>query len=450
MKHFKRAVWQLMMIILPGILGGSLLAQNNVRTMTLSQALDVALQKNPVLRASDWQKVAARKKVWEARSGFLPRINLVGTYTRYQEPMIITPIHKVGQFPPLDDKIFTSQFQVQLPIFNGGRTLAAHKAAKAGLAESGAQGEFVKVRVIQNMANIFLQAKEVSDKRHLVAQRLRTLRQRHRELSLLQREGRVSEADFALMNASLQSALSDSLELKSAWRQLSVRLGQVMGVKQPIVPDVSDLSGAQTPLMQMELLPDTTNLAERMQGPEIKKAKAQLMRASAMKSLAKRSFLPEISGFYVYNYNSSANEWDPIGEWAVGVTMRFPLFDGGRRIANVGAASASEKAAAANLDNTLLEQKASLEIAFMQWKTARQRRQFLTLAVESKQKYVEANRKLYKEGRIPLSELLTQETELLALQIQEKELRYAEQKALLDYHALLGNLNTEKVKKILQ
>ncbi len=455
MNVFKHLMILTLLLNLMAWAGSPLQVQSSIPRMTLSQVLDSALQKNPVIQAARWQKVSASKKVLEARSGFLPRISVVGSYTRYKEPMIIIPIHEKGKFPPLDDKIFNSQFQLQLPIFSGGRTLAAHKAAKASAAESGAQGEFVEAKVIQNVANIYLQAREVTDKRNLVTQRLHALRQRYRELSLLQREGRISEADFALINASLQSTIADSLELESAWYQLSVRLGQIVGVKHPIIPDVSDfsapdLSASETAVIEADLLPDTTSLDERLNGPEIKKAQAQLMRARAMKSLAMRSFLPEVSGFYVYNYNSGGSEWDPVGEWAVGLSVRIPLFEGGRRIANVGAASAAEKAAAANLKNTLLEQKASLEIAYLKWDAARKRRQFLIQAIESKQKYVEANRKLYKEGRIPLSELLTQETELLALEIQEKELRYAEQKALLNYHALIGNLTTENVKKILQ
>ncbi len=115
----------------------------------------------------------------------------------------------------------------------------------------------------------------------------------------------------------------------------------------------------------------------------------------------------------------------------------------------MGAANAAEKAAAASVNNTLLEQRASLEISYLKWNAARERRLALARAAESKQKYVEASRKLYREGRISLSELLTQETELLALQLQEKELRYTEQRVILDYHALIGNLTTENVKKIL-
>ena len=429
--------------------GNFLNAQPDVSRLTLSQVLESILQKNPAIATARWQKKAAEKKVWEARSGFLPKISLVGKYTRYQEPMIIVPIHEVGKFPPLDDKIFNSQLQLQLPIFSGGRTLAAHKAAKAGAAESRAQGEFVETRVIQSVANIFLQAREITDRRNLITERLNALRQRYREMSLLRQEGRVSEADFSLVNAVLQSTMADSLELESAWHQLSVRLGQIVGIDHPIIPDISEQSGSDRLPIEAELLPDTSRLEREINSPEIKKAQAQLLRAKAMKSLAKRSFLPEVSGFYVYNYNSGGSDWNPVGEWAVGLSVRIPLFDGGRRFASVGAANAAEKAAAASVNNTLLEQRASLEISYLKWNAARERRLALARAAESKQKYVEASRKLYREGRISLSELLTQETELLALQLQEKELRYTEQRVILDYHALIGNLTTENVKKIL-
>lgn len=450
MTYLTRTALLLIFFILPGILSDSLLAQEYTPKMNLSQVLKTALQKNPAVVATRWQKKATEKKVWEARSGFLPQVRVSAGYTRYQEPMIITPIHQMGMFPPLDDRIYDANLQLRLPIFSGGRTLANNKAAKAAAKESGAQGILIETQIVKNIVDIFLQAQELRDKHELIAQRLYALRERRRELSLLHREGRISDADFALMDASLQSTLADSLQIESVRSQLSVRLGQLIGRGQPVIPDVTGLSSTDDILPEADLLPNQATIEEEVSGPEIRKAQAQLARARAMKSLAARSFLPEISGFYTYAYRSGGTNWDPIGEWAAGISIQLPLFEGGRRIAGLGAASAAEKAAAAGLENARLQQKAALNIAYRQWDSARKRRRMIAAATQSKQKYVEANRKLYQAGRLPLSELLTQETELLMLQIQERELRYNEQQALIDYHARMGDLTIENVEKILR
>jgi outer membrane protein TolC len=415
--------------------------------MTLDQVLNQALQKNQALKAAEFQVQAAQKKVWVAKSSFLPTIQYVGSYNWYEKPMIIIPIHEPRRLPPLDDRVFNSQLQLRLPIFAGGQRFAAHKLAQAGFQESGAQKKVVENKVIQSVANLFLQARELQGKRELVTRRLEALRERQRELLLLKREGRVSEADAALLQASLQSTIADSVQLASAWEQLTYRLGQVVGVKYPIAPAV-EASGAPTAI-PADLFPDTTAADMRLNNPELKKAHTQLVKAHAMKNLAIHSFLPSVSGYYTHLLNSSGNDWDPSDEYAFGITFQIPLFEGGRRIANLSAASAAEKAAQANLEHTRLEQRTALEIAYFQWKAARQRRQLIGLSVQSKQKYVEASRKLYQEGRLPLSDLLMQETELLALQLQEQELQYAEQKAILDYQILIGHLNEQTVKEII-
>ncbi len=449
MRSFKLVMAAVLVFVLVGKAGDLTGQRGKAVEMTLEQVLDLALQENPALRAAKWQKVVSEKKVWEAKSSFLPSIQYVASYNWYEKPMIVIPIHEPMKFPPLEDRIFASQLQLRLPIFTGGQRLAAHKMAKANLAESGAQTRVVKSRVMQNVAALFLQAKELNGKRELISYRLKALRERHRELSLLYKEGRVSEADFALLDANLQSTIADSLQLAASYYQLGNRLAQLVGVKYPILPRTAGLAEGALPL-EPDLYPDTTAIDVRLNNPELEKARAQLVKAKALKSLAARSFLPTISGYYTHLYNSSGYEWDPVDEWAVGLTIQIPLFEGGKRIANLGAAKAAERAAEANLDNTLLEQRASLEIAYLKWDAARRRRQLMTSAVENKRKYVAANRKLYREGRISLSELLTQETELLALQIQERELLYAEQQAILDYHVLIGDLNRDTVLKIVR
>ncbi len=448
MKKLKLLIIAMFMLTQAVRAGGTTGFQKQPVEMSLEQVLNLALQENPIIKAADWQKVVSQKKVWEAKSSFLPSIQYVASYNWYEKPMIVVPIHEPMKFPPLDDRIFASQFQVRMPIFNGGQRLAAHKAAKADLQETGAQTRVVKSKVLQNVAVLFLQAKELNGKRDLIHSRLKALRERQRELSFLYKEGRVSEADFALLEANLQSVIADSLELAAAYFQLGNRLGQLVGVRYPILPKTEGTTPALP--LDSDLYPDTTAVEERLNNPELEKARAQLEKARAMKALATRKFLPNVSGYYTHLINSSGYTWDPVDEWAVGVTIQIPLFDGGKRIANLGAAKAAEKAAQANLDNTFLEQQASLEIAFLKWDATRRRRQLLSSAVENKQKYVDANRKLYREGRISLSEILTQETELLALQIQEKELRYAEQQAILDYHVLIGDLSPELVLKIVR
>jgi len=136
---------------------------------------------------------------------------------------------------------------------------------------------------------------------------------------------------------------------------------------------------------------------------------------------------------------------DMTDEWFMGVTLQFPLFDGGRRLAAARATRASAEAARHRLEAATQEQQANLNTALDQWRVNGERRARLADAVQEKATSVSTFRQLHQEGRLSLSELLTQETELLVLALDERRMAHAQRTAFLQYHAILGTMNPELV-----
>lgn len=421
-------------------------AQGQVESISLPQALEAAMTANPSLAAVINQREAAEARVWEAKSGYFPQLSVAAGYTYYQEPNIIIPIHEIGVFPPLDDQIYETSFQMKMPLFNGGRTSANTRAAKSTVEESRAREDLVQFALLEGVGQVFIQARQLEDNHRLVAARIKSLQRRYREMSLLLKEGRVSLADLALVNASIESARADSIEIESNKIELAYRLGQLLGAEKPVQPVIAGINTIKSKEEQDSFfVPDTGYVA----GPMVLTAQAQFTRARAFKGVANSSFWPEISAFGVYNYRSGS-DLDMIGEWAAGITIRLPLFEGGRRIASRNAAQASLRAAEEGLKSSRQEQEARLQIAREQRQSARLRRQHIARAVESKAKSVSAQQKMYGAGRTTLSDLLVQETELLQLQLQERALAYTEMLAVLNYHATAGTLTSAKVQEIVR
>ena len=326
--------------------------------------------------------------------------------------------------------------------------MANHKLTIASAWEIQAQENLVQTNVLEAITGIFIRAREIADKKELVSLRLTMLNQRYLEIVLLLHEGRVSAADVAILSSSIEATRSDSLELEIINYELTVRLGQLIGINVSVQPDFSAIRTVTNNLLKKEdLLPDKEKITINTVGPEVRKAKFQVTRTEALKSLASRSFLPEISGFALYNYRSGS-DWDPVGEWAAGISLKLPIFEGGKRFANRQAAKASVKAAQEVLKSAQQEQNASLKIAFEQWQITQKRHVLLSKAVSNKSKSVAAQREMFDEGRISMSELLTQETELLQFQLQEREMIYKELQAILHYHTVAGTLNKNNVLKI--
>ena len=57
--------------------------------LTLDQAVETALANNPGLRAANAQVEAAQAGVLKSSSGFLPKIDLSGTYSNTNNPLLV-------------------------------------------------------------------------------------------------------------------------------------------------------------------------------------------------------------------------------------------------------------------------------------------------------------------------------------------------------------------------
>lgn len=130
--------------------------------------------------------------------------------------------------------------------------------------------------------------------------------------------------------------------------------------------------------------------------------------------------------------------------------MRLSLFEGGRRLAAKSAAQFSLTAAEEQLRSAWQTQTAALRLAYEQWRISRERRRHLGEAVMNKSRSVSAHKQVYEAGRASLSDLLTQEAELLRMQMDERSLAYGEQLALLRYHAAAGTLTPALVKTVVR
>jgi len=417
-------------------------------SMTLTEALNAAAVHSPAIGVAARQREAAEARTREVASGLYPQLSLTAGYTRHQEPNVIVPIHQVGVFPPLDDQIYETSIRLQVPIFSGGRTRVRKRAAEAGVLESSVREDQVRIDLIEGIAQIFLLAREQRDKADLIAARIRLLQRRQDELSLRLNEGRVSPADMAQVISSVEAARADSIELEGKRSELAIRLGQLIGTGEWVYPADENLLPTSALETEGRFLEFQTG-DEEQGGPRAENARAQVIRATALHALAKRSSWPDISGFAARAYRAGG-DLEPVGEWAAGISLRLPLFEGGRHLASARTAKASLRSAEYMLQAAEAAEAADRQVALEQQASARTRRRYIAAAAQSKRSSVTATRELYRAGRVSLSDLLVQEMDLLQLQIQERGLAYAEMMAILRYQAIAGRLTAQNVSEIVR
>lgn len=435
--NHKSVVWIISFILL-----ASTASTFGQRQVTISEAIDSSLVINPRLSMTKAQVSASRSAVSQATGSLLPQLYATAGYTLYEEPNIVTPIHQQGVFPPLDEELYEANLQLSIPIFDGGRRLTQRQIATMNVDESKATNDLVRNEILKQVAEIFLYARQIEDQSLLINKRLATLYQQMQDLQVLATEGRVSKGDLALVSSLIASTRSDSSAVAHSRFQLSIRLSSLLGTENLVVPAVS--SNTLDMGLLTRLYPREESGNTHIVGPAVRISEARAKKANASKSLAARVFWPEISGYGAYSYRTGS-DWDPVGEWAVGLRLSLPLFTGGSRISRVKESASLARAAEQSLKNSELEQNALLKTVYNEYQSALDRFDYLSASVKEKSVSLQAHIDLYEAGRIPLRDLHVQETELLKLQLELNAQQYQAHLALLQYEMVAGSLTKSKV-----
>ncbi|MBN4056820.1 TolC family protein [bacterium AH-315-J21] len=409
-------------------------------SLSLREALDLSLSANPTLLSAQAKSRAAQASVRQASGSFLPQLSLGAGYTVYQEPNIITPIHEIGVFPALDDAIYNLNLNVSVPIFDGGRRKLNRDIAKASVKENNANHKFTRQSLIQQIAELFLFAKQVEAQSELVNKRLEALNLRYRDIVAMETEGRVPPGDVALVASTLADAQSDSIAVSVTNNQIQLRLGLLVGKFEPINLTLESTGLTSSYFEESSLVSGAANT--NVTGPALEAALARQQKSSVASSIAKNSFWPEVSAFGSYAYRSGS-DWNPTGEWVAGIQISLPLFQGGTRISKMYETRALANASHQAAKFARLEQNVNLQITYDDYVSHYKRFKLLTRAEEEKLVSVNAQEELYKAGRIPLRDLNVQELELLQLQFNKNELLFSARSALLRYEMLAGTLSNE-------
>ena len=126
------------------LLVAGLAAAQDTNRLTLAVAVDRALASYPTVAAARARADGAAADVGAAQAAWLPRLSLDGSLNRFQEPMVVAPLHGFDPAnPPLfDQTLIQSGLSLNWTLFDfGGRTARVRvQRALAGAAEAAHSG----------------------------------------------------------------------------------------------------------------------------------------------------------------------------------------------------------------------------------------------------------------------------------------------------------------------
>ncbi len=197
-------------------------------TLTLSDCLKRAATANPSLNRAVYDQKVAQEAIPQARSGYLPRIDLQGGYTAQQAPQsVATPF---GGFKTQDADYGFFSATLNQTLYDFGRTESRVRRAEllrdaAGHAYAGQEKE-VFLQVIETYYGILMDQKLV----HAAEQEVEQMGSHLEVARNLFEQGVTTRNDLlqaeVKLAASKQSLLSDNNRLANAWTRLNYLTGR--------------------------------------------------------------------------------------------------------------------------------------------------------------------------------------------------------------------------------
>lgn len=304
-------------------------AQTPGTPLTLEAAARRALDVHPGVRSAAAAVAGADAAVGEARSRWFPQLTTQASLIRFQEPMVVTPIHgfdqaQLGQIA-FDQTLIQGNLSLGFTLFDGGARGARIRAARADAAARDAELTATEADLLADVAARFLDVVTAGDV--LAAQEggVRALAAERDRVTRLVTEGEAADVELLRVQAALAQAEAD--RISAATRLDVARSGLARAIGVPALPDALRpvrLTAGPLPAR------DALRAALARHNPRLIEAERSVESARMTRRAAVAAWFPQLDALGgLYAYGSGAGSFTT--EWQAGVRLSYPLFSGGAR-----------------------------------------------------------------------------------------------------------------------
>lgn len=396
------------------VVAGEAPAQDG-QPLTLEESIERALEDHGLLQRTEAEAMEARAGQRQAQAAWWPSLTAEASYVRLDDR--IPPIE--GQVPGADETFeiapielnqFRSEVRLEQALFTGLRRTGQIQAA-------GARVEAADAAVADQRAAVALEVREaywtLARERSRTEAAKQSLAYVEAHLQNVQAQfeaGAALEHQVLAAEARVAEAQLDRLEATNARRIARTTLNQLIGE-----PLHAEITLATNPATAVQAEPSADGIANH---PQLAALQQQVTALEAEAGVASREWLPDVAltGRYLFarpNPNFFFERDQFRGNWEAGVTMRWTVWDGGRRSATADGARARLHAAEARLDHTRREITRSIEREELAVAGARGAVHAAEHALRQAEASFEMAREQFEEGVVLSSDVLEAEAALL-------------------------------------
>lgn len=421
--------------------------------LTLSQAVQIALEKNPARKAALADTKSASADVQTARSFLLPHLTFSETGMRGNDPVYVFG-SKLRQQRFSSADFALNQLNTPVPFGNfstrfGGTwnlfdsfaswrgMLRARQMQQAAAHDLDRTDQEIEFRVIGAYYAALLAEKQLEVA--LLAQKT--------ALSIMERSqarfdsGLVVESDLLTAKVRLAGRQQELIQARNTQELARAELNTAMGLPAGSGFDLTTtLSERALPSRPVEDL-EKQALAKR---PELQSIAAQQAAQQQSVAIAKSSFGPRINAFAGWELdNPTLFAGGGGNNWLGGVELQFDLFQGGAKRAELSRQHAIEQKIAAMKQSTSDAVRLEVRRAYYQTDASRQQIDVARIAIAQAQESLRINQDRYDSGLITITDLLGAEEAAHRSQSDYYEAIYRFQTSYASLEFSSGTLNPQ-------
>jgi outer membrane protein TolC len=368
------------MLAATALYGGSTPTAAQDERLTVHDAVRLSLENHPRLAATEAARQSAAAALRETKADRIPQATLEASATRFQEPMLVAPLHSldIAASPPqFENTLIQSRFTVGYLLFDGGRRGAGIGQARALDESAGAAVASARMSVLEEVTWAYLEVLTASGVDEANRRRVAALEAERRRVDQLLTEGRAARVELLRVDAALASAQADLVAAQSAVAVASRTLARVIGVEPGAIVPAGLAAVIATPIpLAADPIPEalTTN-------PDLEQVRQRSNALREAERGARATWFPAVRLTGGIQTFGSANGHFS-AEWQGAVVVSYPLFTGGARKGGTARAAAAAVEAAEELRLMEWRVEEAVERAMASYQESQARVPALSTAVQ--------------------------------------------------------------------
>ncbi|MCX7908190.1 MAG: TolC family protein [Ignavibacteria bacterium] len=394
-----------------------LFSQNYDYTLSLKDAVHLALQNSKNLKIAESKVVSAEAKTKETNTQLYPTLKLTSGYTRLSQvvPFKINFQGREFEISPTILNNYQIRLGIQYPIFTGFRLENTSSMMELNAQASKQDLESERTKVIFDVQTLYWTIKNLEATLKSIQENIRQVQSHLNDIQNFYKAGLATENEVLKVKVQLSNLELAKIDIENAIKINKINLCIVTGL-----PTTANLILTSEPNKETKEYPDLLqllNIAYKNR-PELKAL--ELRKEASKKSIevAKSGWFPQILFGANYYYNRPNQRLMPLqdkfyGTWDLGITLSYDIW-------NWMSTKYQTQQAEANYYQTdlsiqQLKDGITLEVSqnYYAYLRAKEKIKVAIEAVEQAEENYRVTYEKFKNGLITSSELLDAEVALL-------------------------------------